>query len=81
MACAISMPWPWMPAALVVMKPFSSGLYLTTMSRFAPKPPVVSTTALAFTVTVSPVEPVALMPTAAPLASVRISLAVVFSRI
>ena len=61
------------------MKPFSSGLYLTTMSRFAPKPPEARTTALALTVTVSPEAPVALTPTAAPLASVRISVAVVSS--
>ena len=66
---------------MVVIKPFSSGLYSVTMSRFAPKPPVVSTTALAFTVTVSPVEPVALMPAAAPFASVSSSVAVVFSRV
>ena len=49
------------------------------MSLFAPKPPVVMTTAFAFTVTVSPFAPVASTPQAAPLSSSRISVAVVFS--
>ena len=78
MATAMSMPWPWAPGALVVMKPARSGLYSTTMSRLAPKPPVARMTALALTVTAAPFLSVAAMPTAAPLASVRISLAVVF---
>ena len=73
------MPWPWAPGALVVMKPARSGLYSTTMSRLAPKPPVARMTAPALTVTVAPVLlSVATTPTAAPSASVRISLAVVF---
>ena len=49
-ASAILMPSPVMPGALVVTKPFSSGLSSATMSRLAPKPPVASTTLLALTV-------------------------------
>ena len=49
------------------------------MSLFAPKPPVVITTALAFTVTVAPFAVSATTPTAAPL-SIRILVAVVLVR-
>ena len=62
------------------MKPSSSGLSSATISRFPPKPPVVSTTALAFTVTLLSPE-TASTPTAAPFASVIIDLASVSVRI
>ena len=45
---AMAMPSPVAPAWLVVPKPARPGWYSVTISALAPKPPVASTTALAW---------------------------------
>ena len=79
MACAIWMPCPWMPGALVVMKPSSSGRMEAIMPLFAPKPPEAMMTAGALMLTVLPLASSQTMPRTTPMLSRTISFAVVSS--